>query len=437
MEKYFQVLGNKIILRIGIPVFFTPGEGGGIEIYACNIISQLQKIDRKNEYFLFCSTLNESIFPIVNKNFKKVLMWWPGKKNESMVIVRTGLSRALLTFTEKVYKRISTTMEENKYLKNIKNYIKWIYDFSISTESLKSSEYNMLHFMFTIIPPPWIEKDHNVPIILTVHDIQQEYFPEFFSNEVLDFRRRFYRASVEKANHIIAISNYTKKTLIEKYAVPEDKISVIHNGYNNNIFKKLSGRVIEEIQKKYDLPRSFLFYPAASWPHKNHIILLRAYKILKMKYNFKDKLIFTGIRKENHEAIEKEIDRLSLTNSVIHLGYLPYQDLPALYNIARLMVYPSLFEGFGMPIIEAMATGLPVTCSNTTSLPEIAGDAALFFDPNDPDDIAKIVIRLYYNKELRSTLIRKGLERAKFFTWENTAAKTLKVYENVYKNFYG
>lgn len=422
---------------VGVPIYFTPNEGGGIEIYARNLIEHLQKCDKKNEYLIFCSSINEGAFPITNKNFKKVLMRWPGKKNKPMVIVRTRLPTTLLTFNEKVYKKISTIVEGDKYLKNIKNRIKWIYDFFLSTEHLKGSEYNMLHFMFTIIPPSWIEKDYDVPLILTVHDIQQEYFPEFFSNDVLDFRRRFYRASLEKVNHIIAISNHTKRNLIEKYSVPEDKITVIYNGYGKDVFRKLDGKLIEKARKKYNLPRSFLFYPAATWPHKNHITLLRAYRILKTKYHLKDKLIFTGIRKENHEAVERETERLGLAGSVTHLGYLPYKDLPALYNAARIMVFPSLFEGFGIPVVEAMAVGLPVACSNTTSLPEVAGDSALYFDPNEPEDIAEKVIRLYEDESLRSFLINKGKERVKLFTWDNTASETLKIYENVFKNYYG
>ncbi len=290
--------------------------------------------------------------------------------------------------------------------------------------------YDMTHFMFTVLP---YNADLRVPAILTIVDIQQEYHPEFFSKSDLELRERSYRSSADRADHIIAISTFTGDTLVEKYCIPENKISVVLLGYNRNAFKRLKRDRVEEFRRKYRLPRGFLFYPAATWPHKNHMNLLRAYKLLKDRNRFEDKLVLTGIKEQNHKAVKNEIIRLGLQGDVIHLGYLPYKDLPLLYNAAKVMVFPSFFEGFGLPVVEAMAVGLPVACSNVTSLPEVAGEAALLFDPASPEDIAEKVSMIYADKGLREELIRRGLERARLFTWENTARKTLKVYEEVFK----
>ena len=156
---------------------------------------------------------------------------------------------------------------------------------------------------------------------------------------------------------------------------------------------------------------------------------------MKERFGLDEKLIFTGIKKQSHSAVAKEIERLGLKDDIIHIGYLPYEDLPLLYNAASLLVFPSLFEGFGMPVVEAMGVGLPVACSNTTSLPEVAGGAAILFDPEDPEDIAEKVAALLNDEALKKTLVQKGLARASMFTWEQTALKTKKVYEDVYADF--
>jgi glycosyltransferase involved in cell wall biosynthesis len=285
--------------------------------------------------------------------------------------------------------------------------------------------------MFTTLP---YREVFDIPVILTMHDIQQEYYPEFFSKEVLENRRLSFRPSAEKADHIIAISEFTKKTLIEKYGIQEDKISVVYNGYDEKRFKKLEIDTIKKFRAKYNLPEKFIMYNAATWGHKNHINLLRALQILKDKYSFREKLILTGIKKGNYKAVKNEINKLGLKRDVIYLGYLPYDELPALFNAANMLVFPSLFEGFGIPVVEAMAVGLPIACSNTTSLPEVAGDAALYFNPDKPEDIADKVFTLHKNDGLRNTLVQRGLERAELFTWKRTAEETLKVYEKVYRN---
>jgi glycosyltransferase involved in cell wall biosynthesis len=174
-----------------------------------------------------------------------------------------------------------------------------------------------------------------------------------------------------------------------------------------------------------------MYYPAATWPHKNHKRLLAAVRIMKDRFGFDGQLVLSGITMQANDKVLEEIGRLGLRNDIAVLGYLPYDDLPCLYNLARVMVFPSLFEGFGIPLVEAMACGCPVACSNVTSIPEVAGDSAVMFDPCSVEDMAYKIWSLWSDDAMRQKSTAKGLERVKLFSWERMARQTLTVYENV------
>jgi glycosyltransferase involved in cell wall biosynthesis len=171
-----------------------------------------------------------------------------------------------------------------------------------------------------------------------------------------------------------------------------------------------------------------MFYPAATWPHKNHKNLLLALKIMVDHHGFDGELLLTGITKQSNSAILDEISRLGLANRVKLPGYVATDDLPHLYNLARMLVFPSLFEGFGIPLVEAMACGCPVVCSNTTCLPEVLGGAGGLFDPLAPDGMADKIWSIWNDDDRLSEMRRLGLERAGLFTWKKAASETIKVY---------
>lgn len=413
-------------MRIGIPLTNLPlAKSGGIETYARNLIHYLQRLDRINHYLLYCTPSNEEAFPIEAQNFKKVII---GKSKLADSLQAKISSAVLKTFD---------LMEEVPYLRDIKNSARTAIKkvergIAPGAESEATAQNDLLHFMFNTMPC-W--QDYEVPVVLTIVDVQHEYFPSFFSKDNLAERRRLYKLSADKADHIITISDFSKDSLVEKLNIPKEKITVIYLGYNEASFKRYDAQSVERIRRKYNLPASFLFYPAASWPHKNHINLISAYKLLKDEYGFTAKLVLTGIKERNYGKILKEIKDSGLTEDILHLGYISNEDLPLFYSAATVLVFPSLFEGFGLPVIEAMAIGLPTACSRSTSLPEIAGDAALFFDPERPEDIAKKIIMLYNDRKLMEDLKEKGLERAQLFSWERTARETLDVYEDIYRSY--
>jgi glycosyltransferase involved in cell wall biosynthesis len=187
------------------------------------------------------------------------------------------------------------------------------------------------------------------------------------------------------------------------------------------------------VLRSYGLePGAYLFFPAHTWHHKNHRAAIDALRVLRDRHGMNRTLVCTGGAREAQPAIEAQIVKSGMVGRVRFLGYCPERDLPALYRGAACLLFPSLFEGFGMPVLEAMASGCPVVCSNTTSLPEIAGEAALLVDPSDPEAIATAVHRVLTDPDLRAALIARGLRRAATFSWQRHTLETIAVLSQVH-----
>lgn len=277
---------------------------------------------------------------------------------------------------------------------------------------------DVVHYPLGAIPP----EDFNlqVKILLSVMDLQHEYFPNFFSKEQLYARRASHETSCLRADKIIAISEFTKSSIVDKYHIKPHKIKVVY----------LAGDLSDKV-KPIELPDNFLFYPAATWEHKNHIALLEALERLIESKKFDGKLVLTGVRTEYYTKVLNRIISLGLEQRVLHLGQVPYEALPYIYSSAKAVIFPSLFEGFGIPIAEAMQLGIPVACSNTTSLPEVAGNAAIMFNPRNSLSIAKAIDSVWNNSDLREKLRKRGPRQAKKFAWDKTAEETVRIYEDL------
>jgi glycosyltransferase involved in cell wall biosynthesis len=266
--------------------------------------------------------------------------------------------------------------------------------------------------------------------ITTIYDIMAFYFPEV-SGFITRYRYKILLPrTLKTSDKIIVISHNTKKDLMNRFKIPENKIKVIYLAANEN-YKPLNENEIIKIKQKYNLNYSFILYVGGLAPNKNVERLIKAYYKLK-KLDIKHKLIITGVKRYRYKSIFETIEKLNLQKDVIFTGYVPDEDLPALYNAADLFVYPSLYEGFGLPPLEAMACGTPVITSNTSSLPEVVGDAGIMVNPYDVDELANKMYEVLTNEGLRKELSKKGLERAKLFSWKKCAEEHLKVYEEVY-----
>ena len=230
---------------------------------------------------------------------------------------------------------------------------------------------------------------------------------------------------------MIAVSNNTKQDLISSLATPAHKISLIYNGHEP-FYRKLSPQEIDHtLLKKHNITANFILTVGTLEPRKNIIGLIKAYG--KLPENLKNtyQLVIAGGRGWKYKDIFREINKLSSASRIIFTGYLPREELRQLYNQASLFVYPSIYEGFGFPVLEALACGVPVITANTSSLPEVAGEAAVFIDPRSAEDISSAISMLLTEKEVRETLIRKGPAQVKKFSWERAAEETLNIYHEV------
>lgn len=298
------------------------------------------------------------------------------------------------------------------------------FQIDLYSAQLNHLELDVIHYPFTVLLPPV----SHIPTVLTFHDMQQEFYPSFFSTRERLFRARTYRSSAKCATRLIAISEHVKQNLIDMYDVASHKIDVIYNGCSQD-FKVLNDSdILREANIRYGLDRPFMYYPAATWPHKNHVRLLEALKLLVERYHFDGQLVLTGVAKEQNTIVHSKINELGLERYVRILGYLPYSDLPCIYNLARLLVFPSLFEGFGIPLVEAMACGCPVVAADCTSIPEVLAGAGLLFDPTSVEDIADNLWASWNDDLKLADMKQKGLIRAERFTWERAVKETVDVY---------
>ena len=269
------------------------------------------------------------------------------------------------------------------------------------------------------------------PGVITVYDLQHEYAPQFFSEGELRDRQGFYPESCRSADHIIAISEFTRRCIAERYDVPTDRISAVWLAPGSNFEWRSAEARVPAVRAKYGLPSRYGFYPANTWHHKNHGRLVEALAIYRRSYADDLGLVLTGVGENGQQALQEAIARHALDDVVHVLGHVPYTDLPALYAGATCLVHPSLFEGFGIPLVEAMLAGCPIVAARATSIPEVVGEAAMLFDPLSPDAIAHSIAAVARDPETAADLVRRGRSRAKMFSVSEMADRTLEIFERV------
>ncbi len=261
---------------------------------------------------------------------------------------------------------------------------------------------------------------------VTIHDLAFKFFPDHFPQKDLRRLNFFTDYAVKNADKIIAISNSTKNDILSLYPkTKEEKIEVIYHGYDKSLFKSdISKLEVQKVNSKFKIQNSkFILFVGTIQPRKNIEILLEAFAILKREEKYRPlKLVIAGSPGWLSENI---VEKIKKTADVIMTGKFETKNLPALLAGAKVFVLPSLYEGFGLPVIEAMACGVPVVVANNSSLSEIAGDSALLFNPKSADNLAKILRDILESENLQNDLRKKGLERAKYFSWEKCARETL------------
>lgn len=267
------------------------------------------------------------------------------------------------------------------------------------------------------------------PVVTTVYDLSFKRHPEFTEPKNLRYLEKFVPLTLERSDRIIVISEFTRKELLDLFPVPGSKITVIHGGVDENFRKPATADELLRVRYRFNLPEKYVLTVATWEPRKNLVNLLEAWQSLKMEGKVGDrKLVLVGMKGWLHGEIDQKYRNMAGNRGVRAAGYIPRQLLPIVYQGAECFVFPSLYEGLGLPPLEAMAGGVPVAASRAASLPEVLGDAALYFNPAKPREIAEALLAVLIRPELRAGLIEKGRKQAAKYTWEDTARKTLAVY---------
>jgi glycosyltransferase involved in cell wall biosynthesis len=354
--------------RIGVnALYLIPGGVGGTEIYLRELLAALARIDTVNEYFVFTNLETGADLVPRQANFE----WKP-----QAVHARFRPGRIL-------WEQTVVPLEASRYRLNV-----------------------LFNPGFTapLLSP--------CPCVTVFHDLQHKRHPEHFRWFDLPFWRLLLWASAHRSRRLIAVSEATRQDFLRYYRVNPERVAVIHHGVEPRFF---------ELNRSVTGP--YVLCVSTLHPHKNLERLLRAYARRKRDFE----LVLAGMRGFHSRPIEALISELDLAQRVRLTGWIPREELYHLYERARAFIYPSTFEGFGMPVLEAMAAGLPVACSDIPPLREVAGDAALFFDPLDEDAICNALERIASDETLRRRLAQAGRERARPFTWERAAEQTLRV----------
>jgi glycosyltransferase involved in cell wall biosynthesis len=272
----------------------------------------------------------------------------------------------------------------------------------VSDGYVEAHQFDVVHF------PTQAAYLTDLPSIYQPWDLQHLHYPEFFPKTEFGLREKYYRAFCDRASYICVQADWTKQDVIKHYGPPADKVVVIPWGAVFDAYRAPSPETIHLTVNKYRLPKQFFFYPAATWVHKNHEAIFHALQILKSAHSITPHVYFTGLSTEHRSVLDKLAQELGIVEQVHFLGFLSPEELQAVFSAATAMVFPSKFEGFGLPILEAFHARLPVLCSNATTLPEVAGDAALYFDPDSPMELASLMKEILNTPEVWKELIRKG-----------------------------
>lgn len=402
-------------MKIGIDcrTILNPGfgEAAGVGHYTYYLVSNLLKLDKKNEYVLFFDNLLS--------------------KTAAEEVIAGALNVKLRFFPFHKYK----------------HYLPFAFSHLLVASAIEKEKLDVFHSPAYALPLAYRGKS-----IVTVHDLaiykNPKWFPKNFLIGQSFSTKTLVPNSLKKANKIIAVSEHTKKDIIEIFKIKPEKVNVIYEGVE---FRDVPGKregtcgietelCFEDLKVKYGLKNSYVLFLGTIEPRKNIAALAKAFcRLVNENKEFGDKyqLIIAGAKGWKHEKIFKEIekcqDKIKMKNVIKHIGYVSAREKFTLMKDAVCFVFPSFYEGFGLPVLEALSLGVPTITSNKSSLPEIVGQAAVLIDPEKIEEIYDALKKILVDQKLRKELSEKGMAQAKKFNWRKCAEETLQVYEEVAK----
>jgi len=403
-------------MKIGIDIRVIGKKRTGDEVYFFNLVRNLAVTDKENEYHLYTDRDPEK-----DENLKREIKKLELGNNFKIIFINSP-NRFWWNFwaLPNYLKKNPVYPVRNAEFDSLDAYSKQI-----------SNGVDIFHTQY--IAPFWLPK--NTKLVLTIHDISFNFFPEYIKKSDLFFLKTLLPKSIKRANKIITVSQNERKQIINFYKIPPKKVDFAYNGVDYEKFaKEFSKEKKERIRQKYNLPQKFLLYVGTFQPRKNIPTLIEAFNIFSKKYNQKNlKLVLAGNREARNfdKRIDKLMEKHQLQDKIIFPGWINEEDKPALLQLASCFVFPSLYEGFGIPIIEAMAAGTPIVCSDIAPLKEIGDNTALFCDPKNSREFAENIQKNLTDADLRKELIEKGKNNASKYSWQKTAEKTFEIYKSL------
>ena len=354
----------------------------GIGTYVRNLVRHLARLDQTNEYVLICRPEDVDEARAVGPNFRALVSH-----------ARPYSVRELVTVPLKLH----------------------------------GAHVDVFHAPHYVVSPLTTG-----PLVVTIHDCIHLRFPQYLPNRVAHAYARFFmRFAAWRAARVLTVSEASKQDILHYLRTPAENIEVIYNGLDERFSVAPSADAISRTRERYLLDAPFVLYAGNIKPHKNLDRLIDAFALLRRRDRGDLKLLIIGDEISKYPNLRRLVHRHQLHQHVRFLGFVPDATLAVLYRLAAVFVFPSLYEGFGFPPLEAMASGTPVITSNVSSLPEVVGDAALLIDPLDPQAIADAMARVLTDEALRADLIRRGHARVQAFRWERSVARIRDVYREV------
>lgn len=364
----------------------------GVGVYAERVVRSLLAIDRTTEYFLF---LVEPVSGLDAPNLRTISIEGYDRMGRNRLWENLLLPRFLATH---------------------------------SIDLFFAPAYALPVFPFVYVKRNRMKRPR---FVVTIHDLIGLLHPATFTRKMYLWQKVFVANAARRADRIITASEATKVDLIKLHPIDEQRITVIYHSVDEDFAPISDQGRLSATRAKYGLPEKLVLYVGTVEPRKNLVGLAKAFAMLAAEERKDFTLIIAGKPGWYVESIRDEIARLQLGEQIRFLGYVDREDLPALYNLSSLFAYPSVYEGFGFPPLEAMSCGIPVLCSNTSSFPEVVGDAAIMVDPHDVRGMSRQLGRLLSDERLRTELGRKGLTRSRQFSPQKTAEATLRVFREV------
>jgi glycosyltransferase involved in cell wall biosynthesis len=352
----------------------------GIGTYVRNLLRHLSRIDHDTEYVLLCRPADYGLVEGLGENFRPVAESAPSYSVREQLLVPMDLRR------ERV---------------------------------------DLFHAPHYVLPPLT-----PVRSVVTIHDCIHLRFPQYLPHKLgYAYARASLWFATHRSSRIMTVSEASKRDILRYFRVPAAKIDVIHNAIDERFGRMPAEEEIARVRERYQLNDPFVLYAGNIKPHKNLERLIEAFHMLRRGDLEHVKLLIIGDEVSKYATLRRAVHRYKLHKHVRFFGFVPDETLAVLYRLASVFVFPSLYEGFGLPPLEAMASGTPVVTSNVSSLPEVVGDAALLVDPYEPEAIAQAMREVLTDQALRESLVRKGLARVGLFSWDRSVRRVREIYE--------